>query len=51
MKKKSLSALGFLGFIIISGYGLYSILSRLDLDLDIFGENIYNDDEDQFDDE
>jgi hypothetical protein len=49
MKNKSLSALGFLGFVVISGYALYSILSRLDLDIDLSG-NIFNDD-DQFDDE
>ena len=49
MKNKSLSTLGFLGFIIVSGYGLYHILSRLDLDIDLSG-NIFNDD-DQFDDE
>ena len=45
MKKKSLSTLGFLGFLLVSGYGLYHILSRLDIDLDIFGENIYDDEE------
>ena len=49
MKNKSLSTLGFLGFVVISGYALYRVLSRLDLDIDLSG-NIFNDD-DQFDDE
>lgn len=49
MKNKSLSALGFIGFILVSGYALYRILSRLDLDIDLSG-NIFNDD-DEFDDE
>ena len=49
MKNKGLSTLGFLGFILVSGYGLYHILSRLDLDIDLSG-NIFNDD-DEFDDE